>query len=74
MPGGNKSSYGLEQTCSSKLQVCLCTYDLLLPPGTKGLTERYDSLEDTSFKIVPFYSMHCELNLAFSIFNYKCFK
>ena len=37
MPGGNKSSCVQKQTCS-KLQVCLSTYDLLLPPGIKGLT------------------------------------
>ena len=27
----------LKQTRSEKLQVCLSTYDLLLPPGIKGL-------------------------------------
>ena len=37
MPGGNKRSYVLKKTCSQKLQVFLSTYDLLLPPGIKGL-------------------------------------
>ena len=33
MPGGNKRSYVLKQTC------CLSTYGLLLPPGIKGLSD-----------------------------------
>ena len=38
MPGGNKSSKVLKETYSFSLQVCLSTYDLLLPPGIKGFT------------------------------------
>ena len=37
MSVGNKRSYILT-TCSFQLQVCLSPYDLLLPPGIKGLT------------------------------------
>ena len=37
MSGGNKMSYVLKQTCSFSLQVCLGTYDLLLPPCIKRL-------------------------------------
>ena len=37
MPGGNKRSYVLKQTCSFWLQLYLNTYDLLLSPGIKGL-------------------------------------
>ena len=37
MFGGNKTSYTLKKSYSYKLQVCLNTYDLLLPPGIEGL-------------------------------------
>ena len=37
MLSGNKRSHVLKQTCSEKFQVCLSTYDLLLPPSIKGL-------------------------------------
>ena len=37
LPGGNKSSYVLKQTCSWELQVYLSMYDLLLTPDIKEL-------------------------------------
>ena len=37
MPNGNTRPYVLKEACSKKLQVCLGTYDLLLPPDTKVL-------------------------------------
>ena len=39
MPGGNKRSYVLNQNCREMHQVSLSTYDLLLPPGIKVLSD-----------------------------------
>ena len=39
MPGGNKRSYVLKQNCREMHQVFLSTYDLLLPPGIKVLSD-----------------------------------
>ena len=37
MPGDNKRSYVLKQTCSFWLQVSVSMYDLMLSPGIEGL-------------------------------------
>ena len=37
MPSRNKRSYKLKETCRKKLQICLNVYDVLLPPGIKGV-------------------------------------
>ena len=58
--GGNKRSNGLKQTCSSKLQVCLSTYEHLLLPCIKGLRFRNEILNKwvmCRFKIVPFFML-----------------
>ena len=39
MPGGNKRSYVLKQNCREMHQGFLSTYDLLLPPGIKVLSD-----------------------------------
>ena len=38
MSGGNKRPYIIKQTCDQP-DVCLSTYDLLLPPNIKGLNK-----------------------------------
>ena len=40
MRGGNKRSCVLNQTCSRMLQICLTTYNLLLPLGKKELSTK----------------------------------
>ena len=43
MPGGNKKSHVLKQTCKLELQICLSTSELLLPLAIKGSTAYYST-------------------------------
>ena len=38
MPGGNRKTYILKQTCNFGYRFVLSMYGLLLPPDIKGLT------------------------------------
>ena len=54
MPSGNKSSNALKQNC----KVCLGTYDLLLPPGMKGLRSQ-NSLYLSAFTLCNNFEKSC---------------
>ena len=67
MSCGNKRSCVLKQTCSFKLQVCLSTYDLLLPPGIKGST--FKSICLMAFSKIFVWKIFCKLLLKFHAFS-----
>ena len=53
IPVGNERSYVLKQTCSFQRQVCVSTYDLLLPPGIKGLNPNVKFLNPYQANVTP---------------------
>ena len=58
MPGSNKRSYILKQTCSFWLQVFLSVYDLLLPLGIKRL--KFSNLQSKMLPKCFFINFACK--------------
>ena len=69
MPGGNKRSYIIKQTCSFQLQVCLSTFDLLLPPDIKGL--RIYQIEISQFSSFLMETNPCFLISLIFVGNFR---
>ena len=58
MPGSNKRSYILKETCSFWLQVFLSVYDLLLPLGIKRL--KFSNLQSKMLPKCFFINFACK--------------